>query len=201
MKNHKFMALLAIAASLILAGCVTERSPAKSSSSTTTSSAQESSNSQESSALSEESSEPGEETSDPAELSSDPEEESSDPAELSSESEETSHATGFGIKLTVSVDVPDFWEITSIYDGGAVVFAYLYGGDYDIEADEHVWLPTNKNDDGDVEFTLEIGKKPSHFIIVRCAAGTTEGNWDAKWNQTPDIPYVDGTTSYTTNLQ
>ena len=54
---------------------------------------------------------------------------------------------------------------------------------------------------------LELPSDCDRFLLVRCPAGTTQPNWDATgdtpgkvYNKTPDISYVNGTTSYSANF-
>lgn len=54
---------------------------------------------------------------------------------------------------------------------------------------------------------LELPSGCDRFLLVRCPAGTTQPNWDETddtpgkvYNKTPDIPYVNGTTSYSSNF-
>ncbi len=109
-------------------------------------------------------------------------------------------ATPAAASFSVQVNIPQGWDIQSIYDSDATVFCYVFGGDYESPK----WLATERSDDGKVVVTLEEGKAPATFIIVRCAPGTTvetaSFNDGVKWNQTGDIAYVAGQVEYSVTL-
>lgn len=101
------------------------------------------------------------------------------------------------LTVNVNIQIPDIWGIESFYDADAVVFAYLFGGDYETP----VWLPTVKGEGGVVTFDLEEGKTPEAFIIVRCAPGTEQGSFNEEfWNKTVDITYVQGQLVYNADV-
>ena len=59
------------------------------------------------------------------------------------------------------------------------------------------WVDMNDNDvDGYYSVTIPEGEWTG-FIFVRMNPGTTENNWDNKWNQTKDLSFEDGKDCYT----
>ena len=101
---------------------------------------------------------------------------------------------GEGINVTINISIPSGWSMSTIRDAGAVIFVYAFEGEYSAPT----WLSTT-GEGNTVNVTFD--KAPGQFIVVRCAAGTTTGNWDAKWNQTGNITYRASGTSYSAELQ
>lgn len=95
---------------------------------------------------------------------------------------------------TFNITVPSNWDITDIYDGGAVVYAWAWEGEFT----ESTWIETTKLGANKVGVTTE--KRPGKIIIVRMASGTTTPSWDAKWNQTEDIVLTEGVYEYSGTL-
>ena len=71
-----------------------------------------------------------------------------------------------------------------IFDGGAIFYAYVWGGVYG----EYEWIPVSYDDANGCFYLENIDDSATGLIIVRMdPAGEDNPNWSYKWNQTDDI--------------
>ena len=88
---------------------------------------------------------------------------------------------------------------------------WAWGGSVEIFA----WVWTNGLSNGSwvqcsgsgTTVKLDLPSECDRFLLVRCPEGTTQPDWNATndnpgqiYNKTPDITYVNGTTSYSANF-
>lgn len=95
-------------------------------------------------------------------------------------------------KVDVTVTATDNW----IWNDNVEIFAWVWGGFYD----NGQWV---KASGSGTTINLTIYDDTVGFNFVRCAAGTTEPDWNASgdnigriYNKSPDITFVKGTTTY-----
>ena len=87
-----------------------------------------------------------------------------------------------------------FKPATNWTNDGARFAAYFWDGN-----GKEIWISLT-DDDGDGYYELEAPDGCPNVIFCRMNGGTTENNWDNKWNQTDDLKIpTDGTNCFTVN--
>ncbi len=100
------------------------------------------------------------------------------------------------LTYTVNVTIPSGWGITDIYDGGAKVYVWAWGGTYG----SGTWVETTKVAAN--QLTVKLDNTCTGFKVVRLSDTTTTPTWDNKWNESDAdiVPVVDQLT-YSTTLK
>ena len=91
------------------------------------------------------------------------------------------------------------WTVDWVYNDNAVILAWVFGGDYG----DGEWVETTKISNTSLNLDIDDNKSPTGMAFARFPQGTTTStaNWDNKYNQTGDVNFISGTTSYSVTWQ